>query len=219
MTSGAGVALDGAPVEVRAMRVLVVGGTGTIGSAVSAALATRGHEVVRAGVSRGDVSVDMADPASLDALYAAVEVPDAVVCTAGRAEFGPLEKLTDEAFRTSIASKLMGQVNLVRRGVGRVREGGSFTLTSGDLSQHPSLGSTAVTLCGAAVEAFARAAAIDLAGRYRVNAVSPVWVAESRVSAGLPPMPGIWAKDLADYYVRLVEGDLTGQVVDVVGGK
>jgi hypothetical protein len=32
-------------------------------------------------------------------------------------------------------------------------------------------------------------------------------------------MPGIWAKDLAEYYVRLVEGDLTGQVVNVVGGK
>jgi NAD(P)-dependent dehydrogenase (short-subunit alcohol dehydrogenase family) len=201
------------------MRVLVVGGTGTIGSAVSAALAARGHEVVRAAASRGDVRVDMADPASIDALYAAVGVQDAVVCTAGRAEFGSLDGLTDEAFRSSIASKLMGQVNLVRLGLGRVREGGSFTLTSGDLSQHPSPGSAAVTMSGAAVEAFARAAALDLEGRYRVNVVSPVWVAESRVRSGLPPMPGIWAKDLADYYVRLVEGDLTGQIVDVVGGK
>jgi len=201
------------------MRVLVIGGTGTIGSAVSSALAARGHEVVRASASRGDVRVDMADPASIDALYDAIEVPDAVVCTAGRAEFGPLAELSDEAFGTSIASKLMGQVNVVRRGLGRVRAGGSFTLTSGDLSQHPAPGSAAVTMSGAAVEAFARAAAIDLGKRYRVNVVSPVWVAESRVSSGLAPMPGIWAKDLADYYVRLVEGDLTGQVVDVVGGK
>jgi NAD(P)-dependent dehydrogenase (short-subunit alcohol dehydrogenase family) len=198
------------------MRVLVVGGTGLIGGAVSSALANRGHEVVRAAHRGGDVRVDIADPSSIEALYAAVSAPDAVVCAAGIAVFGPLHQLDDAAFAISIANKLMGQVNLVRRGLGRVREGGSFTLTSGDLSQKPATGSTAVTMTGAAVEAFARAAALDLAGRYRVNVVSPVWVAESRVRAGLPPMPGIWAKDLAEYYVRLVEGEVTGQVVEVV---
>jgi len=201
------------------MRALVVGGTGLIGSAVSEALIARGHEVVRAALTGGDERVDMTDPASIEALYAAVSTPDAVVCAAGIAEFGPLDELSDQAFATSIASKLMGQVNLVRRGLGRVREGGSFTLTSGDLAQKPSPGSTAVTMTGAAVEAFARAAAIDLRERYRVNVVSPVWVAEARVRAGLPPMPGIWAKDLAAYYVRLVEGEGTGQVVEVVAGS
>jgi len=200
------------------MRVLIVGGTGLIGGAVASALETRRHTVVRAGVDDGDVQVDMADTRSIEMLYAAVETPDAVVCAAGVAQFGPLAQLTDEAFASSISSKLMGQVNLVRRGLGRVREGGSFTLTSGDLSQLPSPGSTAVTMTGAAVEAFARAAALDLEGRYRVNVVSPVWVAESRVRAGLPPMPGIWAKDLAEYYVRLVEGEATGQVVNVAAG-
>jgi len=195
------------------MRVLVVGATGTIGSAVAAALTARGHEVVSAAATRGDVRVDMADPASIAALYAAVPTLDAVVCAAGRAEFGKLEDLSDDAFRASIASKLMGQVNLVRQGVGRVREGGSFTLTSGGLAQVPAPATTAVTMTGAAVEAFARAAALDLAGRYRVNVVSPGWVAESRVKAGLPPMPGIWAKDLAARYAALVEGDVTGQVV------
>ena len=71
----------------------------------------------------------------------------------------------------------------------------------------------------AAVEAFVRAAALDLEGRYRINVVSPVWVAEARVRAGLPPMPGIWVKDLAEYYVRLVEGEATGQVVNVAAGS
>lgn len=195
------------------MRVLVVGGTGTIGSAVAAALEAHGHVVVRAGATKGDFTVDLAEPSSIEALYAAAGPLDAVVCAAGRAEFGALATLTDDAFRSSIASKLMGQVNLVRRGLGRVSAGGSFTLTSGDLSQKPASGTSAVTMAGAAVEAFARAAAIDLAGHYRVNVVSPAWVAESRVQAGLPPLPGIWAKDLATYYVDLVEGDATGQVV------
>jgi NAD(P)-dependent dehydrogenase (short-subunit alcohol dehydrogenase family) len=195
------------------MRILVVGATGTIGSAVATALAARGHEVVRAAATRGDLTVDMADPASIERLYAAAGPLDGVICAAGRADFGSLDTLSDEQFRSSIASKLMGQVNLVRRGIGRVREGGSFTLTSGDLSQEPAQGTALVTMTGAAVEAFVRAAAIDLAGRYRVNVVSPGWVAESRVRAGLPPMPGIWAKDLAARYVALTEGDATGRIV------
>jgi NAD(P)-dependent dehydrogenase (short-subunit alcohol dehydrogenase family) len=195
------------------MRVLVVGASGTIGSAVATALADRGHEVVRASATRGDHLVDIAMPASIDALYDAVGRVDAVVCAAGVATFGSLADLSDDAFRASVANKLMGQVNLVRRGLGRVRDGGSFTLTSGDLSQTPAVGSSAVTMTGAAVEAFARAASLDLAGRYRVNAVSPGWVAESRVRAGLPPMPGIWAKDLAKHYVELVEGEATGRIV------
>jgi NAD(P)-dependent dehydrogenase (short-subunit alcohol dehydrogenase family) len=195
------------------MRILVVGATGTIGSAIVGALADRGHDVIRAAATRGDFSVDISDPASIERLYAATLPLEAVVCAAGRAEFGKLEALSDDAFLTSVASKLMGQVNLVRRGVGRVRDGGSFTLTSGDLSQKPAPGSAAVAMTGAAVEAFARAAALDLQGHYRVNAVSPGWVAESRVRAGLPPMPGIWARDLAKRYVALVEGDATGQTV------
>jgi NAD(P)-dependent dehydrogenase (short-subunit alcohol dehydrogenase family) len=195
------------------MRILVVGATGTIGSAVAKALAAHGHEVVRAAATRGDLTVDMADPGSIERLYAAAGPLDGVICAAGRADFGSLDTLSDEQFRSSIASKLMGQVNLVRRGIGRVREGGSFTLTSGDLSQEPAQGTALVTMTGAAVEAFVRAAAIDLAGRYRVNVVSPGWVAESRVRAGLPPMPGIWAKDLAARYVALTEGDATGRIV------
>lgn len=195
------------------MRILVVGATGTIGAAVTEALVARGHHVVRAAATKGDLAVDMADPRSIEALYASARPLDGVVCAAGRAEFGQLTDLSDEAFRSSIASKLMGQVNLVRHGIGVVRDGGSFTLTSGGLSQVPASGTTAVTMTGAAVEAFVRAAAIDLQGRYRVNVVSPGWVAESRVRAGLPPMPGIWAKDLAAHYVDLVEGSATGQIV------
>ncbi|MDH3206510.1 MAG: short chain dehydrogenase [Gemmatimonadota bacterium] len=201
------------------MRILVVGATGTIGRGVSEALADRGHEVLPVGLSRGDLTVDIADPAAIEALYATVGAVDAVVCTAGVAQFGALDDLTDEGFATSIGNKLMGQVNLVRSGLGIVADGGSFTLTSGGLSQEPGPGTAAVSMVGAAVEAFACAAAIDLEGRYRVNVVSPGWVAESRVKMGLEPMPGIWAKDLAAYYVDLVEGQQTGQILSAETAK
>ncbi len=137
---------------------------------------------------------------------------DAVVCAAGVARFGALEELADDDFRLSLANKLMGQVNLVRSGLGVVADGGSFTLTSGTLADEPGPGTSAVAMAGAGVEAFARGAAIDLRDRYRVNVVSPSWVAESRVRAGLEPMPGIWAKDLAVYYADFVEGTDTGVV-------
>jgi len=201
------------------MRILVVGATGTIGAGVSSVLEDRGHEVLRVGSSSGPLRANIADPESIAALYAAAGAVDAVVCTAGVAQFGPLEELTDEGFSTSIANKLMGQVNLVRGGLSRVSEGGSFTLTSGGLSQKPDAGTVAVSMVGAGVEAFTRAAAIDLEGSYRVNVVSPGWVAESRIKMGLEPMPGIWAKDLAEYYVELVEGDQTGQIVSAETAK
>lgn len=198
------------------MRILVVGGTGTIGSAVAAALERSGHEVVRVGASDGDLTVDLASVDSIEAMYRSAlrgGPVDAVVCAAGLARFGALDALSDDDVRLSVDNKLLGQVHLVRRGLGVVSQGGSFTLTSGDVSQKPAPGTVAATMAGAAVEAFVLAAALDLRGRYRLNAVSPAWVAESRMKAGLEPMPGIWAKDVADYYVALVEGTDSGLVV------
>jgi NAD(P)-dependent dehydrogenase (short-subunit alcohol dehydrogenase family) len=199
------------------MDVLVVGATGLIGTAISHALEAVGDRVIRAGRSGGDISVDLGDPESVRAAVVAAGEIDAIVCAAGIARFGILQELDSEGYESSFSNKFMGQVNLVRFGLGRVRSGGSFTLTSGTLSTSPSAGSVAVAAFGAAVEGFARAAALDLDGEYRVNAVSPGWVAESRQAAGLDPMPGIWAADLARYYVRSVHGDATGAVWEAEG--
>lgn len=181
---------------------------------MASALEAGGHDVVRVGRSSGAHTVDLADKAAIEALYDAVGDVGAVVCTAGVAVFGSVEDLDDEAYATSIGNKLMGQVNLVRLGLGRVSEGGSFTLTTGTLTTAPGPGTAAVAMVGGGVEAFVRAAAIDLDGKYRLNAVSPGWVAESRQAAGLPPEPGIWAADLAEYYVGFVEGNETGTVAE-----
>lgn len=196
------------------MRILLVGATGTIGKAVASVLESLGDEVIGVGHSSGERSVDLANAEALRRFFDATGALDAVVCAAGVAQFGSVQELNDEAYDSSIANKLMGQVNLVRFGRGAVREGGSFTLTTGTLSVRPTPGTAAVAMASGGVESFVRAAALDLRGRYRVNAVSPGWVAESRQAIGLAPMPGIWAADLARCYVRLVHGDATGQIVE-----
>ena len=96
------------------MKILVVGASGTIGSAVVNALSSR-HEVIRASRNE-DVRVDLSDPHSIASLYESVNHIDAVVSAAGTGAFKPLDQLTDEDFESSLGNKLMGQINLVRYG-------------------------------------------------------------------------------------------------------
>lgn len=191
------------------MRILVIGASGTIGKAVADALATK-HEVVRAS-RHGEVRVDIVDPKSIQHMYARVGALDAVVSCAGDAVFGRLEKLTDADFDSSLGNKLMGQVNVVRFGVGAVRDGGSFTLTAGIFAQKPWPGVPALALVNGALESFARAAALDLPRGIRINVVSPPFIKETAEKMGFQaPMT---AAENAKWYVGLVEGKDTGSVV------
>ncbi|MGD9300697.1 MAG: hypothetical protein PVI13_03930 [Desulfobacterales bacterium] len=60
-----------------------------------------------------------------------------------------------------MTNKLMGQVNLVRLGRNLINENGSFTLTSGMLSQDPMPGSASISMVNAGLEGFVRAAALE----------------------------------------------------------
>jgi NAD(P)-dependent dehydrogenase (short-subunit alcohol dehydrogenase family) len=195
------------------MRILVVGGKGTIGSAVVADLAQR-HEVLVAGRTAGDFSVDLAASASIEAMYLEIGELDAVVSCAGKAVFNALEALTDEDFQLSLSSKLMGQVNLAMLGLSSLRPGGSITLTSGFLAREPSPGSSAVSMVNAGLEAFVAAAALEMPNGIRINAVSPPWVTETLRAMGRSADGGIPAATVALAYRSAVEGDAQGAVVD-----
>jgi len=197
------------------MTIILIGASGTIGSAIGDALSDD-HEVIRVGRSSGDVHADLSDPNSLQALYDDVETFDAVVCAAGNAAFNALGDLTDDDFQLSLSSKLMGQVNLVRYGLPHVRttDNPSFTLVSGILSQHPMPGSAAISMVNAGVEGFARAAALEAPEGVRVNVVSPPWVSETLEAMGRNPSDGMPAATVARAFVDSVEGDMTGQVLD-----
>lgn len=199
------------------MKILLIGATGTIGAAVAQALGTR-HHVLSASHSHSELTVDLADPASIKQLFAKVGRVDAVVCTAGQAAFQPLFALSDADFALGLNNKLMGQVNLVRFGVEAVADGGSFTLTSGILSRQPMTGGAAVSLVNAGLEGFVRGAALELPRGRRINVVAPGWVRETLIVMQMDPALGVPAAQVAVTYVKAVEGHMTGQVLDAVLG-
>ncbi|MCO6007071.1 short chain dehydrogenase [Actinoallomurus purpureus] len=194
------------------MKILVIGATGTIGSAVADGLAAR-HEVVRAS-RRGPVRVDMEDAKSIDALFAEVGEVDAVVCCAASGGLTPLDTRSDPDFWSGLGGKLIGQVNLVRRALAHVRDGGSVTLTSGRFAE-PVLGSSLGYLVNAGLEAFVYAAATEMPRGVRLNTVSPGWVRETLLGLGMDPAAGIPAADVARVYIDAVEGTAHGRTLTV----
>lgn len=194
------------------MKIAIIGATGTIGSAVANALQGK-HEVLRASRYSG-ARVDIQDPASVRAFFAATRHLDAVICCAGDARFGEVRTLTDGDFEHSLRSKLMGQVNVVRHALSALSDHGSITLTSGPLARYPMKGSAAIAMVDAALEGFVRAAALDAQGGIRINAVCPGWVRETMAKMGMDPSPGLAAADVARSYVAAVEGTMTGAILE-----
>ncbi|MEU2828225.1 short chain dehydrogenase [Streptomyces lavendulae] len=199
------------------MKVLLIGAGGTLGRAVHAALRERGHEVVTASRKDADVHVDITDPESVRAMYEAVGPVDAVACAAGSVPWRPLGELTTADVRAGLEGKAVSQIELVRQGAARLPAHASFTLITGILAREPLLSGSVASLANGAVEAFVRAAAIELPGRQRVNAVSPTVFTESLgvygdTFAGFDPVPVARA---ANAYVKSVEGHRTGEIFRV----
>ena len=195
------------------MRVIVIGATGTIGSAVVATLSAR-HEIVAVGHRNGAIHVDLASADSIQQMFQAVGKFDALVSAAGRAAFAGLDDLKDADFQLGLSNKLMGQVNLVRIGRQFANDRASFTLTSGVLSREPMKGSASISMVNAGLEGFARAAALELPRGMRINVVSPPWVTETLLARKMDPSIGLPAATVAKAYQSSLEGAMTGQTID-----
>jgi NAD(P)-dependent dehydrogenase (short-subunit alcohol dehydrogenase family) len=195
------------------VKIVLVGASGVIGRAVNALLGGR-HEVVAAGRSAGDMQVDIAEPASIRALFERVGSFDALVCTAGAVKYAPFPQLGEADYEIGLRSKLMGQVNLVTYGLAHVADGGSFTLTSGLTNGDPIREGTASSLVNGALEGYVCGAAIEMPRGVRINVVSPTLVEESAPLYG-PYFPGTLAmpaREVALGYVKSVEGAQNGRV-------
>lgn len=195
-------------------RIVVIGGTGTIGSAIVDALEDD-HDVIPVGHSSGPHRVNLESKASIDDLLESLSTFDHLVSAAGEARFGSLDDLSDEDFEVGVDNKLMGQVNLVRVGREYIADGGSFTLTSGILASEPVPGSAAISSVNAGLHGFVRAADLELDRELRVNVVSPGWVAETLDSMGRDPAEGTPAQEVAATYVEVLNATHSGEVVSV----
>jgi NAD(P)-dependent dehydrogenase (short-subunit alcohol dehydrogenase family) len=198
------------------MKVILIGATGTIGKKIAATIG-KDHQLVTAGSKSGDFRVDIGSAASIERLFKEVGPFDTLISAAGSGHFGPLHSMKEADFRKGLDSKLMGQVNLVLIGQHHIRPKGSFTLTAGSVGEDPVLQVANMSAVNSALEAFGRAAALELENGVRINVVSPGVVEDS--PEYFPFFPGyIPAKmdDVAAAYIKSAFGARTGQVYRVM---
>lgn len=200
------------------MKILLVGASGAIGSAIEAELDGR-HEIIRANRSSGDVRIDITDEASIAKAFEQIGQVDAVVSAAGELHFGPFVDLTSDQLAFSINAKLLGQVNLARYGAKHLSDGGSITLVSGIIGEQPVVNGSIAALVNRGLEGFALGASIEMPRGIRINVVSAGIVAETKdlyapLFNGFEPVS---ARRVAVAYVRSIEGAQTGQTYRVFG--
>lgn len=198
------------------MKIVVVGGTGTIGSAVAEKLKAE-HEVIIASKTTGDYKVDITSAASIEQMYKEIPDIDAVISTTGASHFGDLGELTPEQNEIAIESKLKGQVNLVLIGQHYINERGSFTLTAGIMMDDPILKGSSAAMANGGVASFVKSAAIELQRGLRINVVSPNVLKESEEKYGefFKGFDPVAADKVANAYLKSAAGAQTGQVYRV----
>jgi NAD(P)-dependent dehydrogenase (short-subunit alcohol dehydrogenase family) len=199
------------------LRILLVGASGMLGKAVAAELSPR-HEIISAGSKTGDIRIDIADPASIEAGFKAAGPLDAVACTAGTFNFLPLSEfkpapIAQSQYGLGLANKLMGQVNLALSARDHLKDGGSITLTSGVLGDAPIAAGSSGSMVGGALAGFVMGAAIEMPRGIRINLVSPNVFAEAMDAygpffRGFDPVPVARA---ARGFSRSIEGLETGK--------
>ncbi|MFL5560815.1 MAG: SDR family oxidoreductase [Gemmatimonadaceae bacterium] len=171
--------------------VVVIGGSSGIGLGVARAVLREGGRVtivgrslerleqaldaIGLGAGVRTLSADVSREQDVERLFAQVGPVDHVVVTAIDAVYQPVRALCVEDARRVIDSKLIAALLIAARGASSIRPSGSLTLTSGIAAYRPSPGGAVVAAVNGALEALARALALELAP-VRVNAVSPGWV-------------------------------------------
>ena len=200
------------------MKVLLVGSHGIIGKAIANLLKEKKYDVIE--VSRtSNPSLDITDTKNIELFYSNLGQVDAIICAAGDAAFAPLNKASEKDIDLTVNSKLLGQVNLVRKGLNNLRPGGVFIITGGMLAYSPMQQTSLIAMVNAGLEGFARAVAIELTDDRRIVVVHPAWVAESAAMAGMDPSLFPDAAETAKAYLTALEGTMNGSPVFLEGFK
>ena len=229
-------------------RVVVLGGSSGLGLAAAQAAAAKRASIVIASSRKARVDealaalpagseghvLDLADEASVKALFAKLGRFDHLLFTAGETlQLGPLPETDVTAARRFFDLRFWGAYMAAKYGSGGIRSGGSIVFTSGTAGARPRSGwSLGASVC-AAMEGLTRALAIELAP-IRVNIVAPGMV-KTPLWANVPgdqrenmyrqaaeklPVGHVGeAGEVAQAYVYLMEQTyITGQTLNVDGG-
>jgi NAD(P)-dependent dehydrogenase (short-subunit alcohol dehydrogenase family) len=199
--------------------VVVIGGTSGIGRAVTehaaaagarvtAAARTTDSVVLPAGVARE--TVDLASVDSVEALFSRVGELDHLVLSAGPGAMGTVRELSVEQARPFMDTKFWGYYEAVRAASDRIALDGSITLIGGGASRKHAPGRPVMAAINAALEAFGKANAIDLAP-VRVNVIAPGLVDTPAYAA----MPDQMRRDMLDGYAAMVPAGRAGLPEDV----
>lgn len=235
------------PISLNNAMVVVLGGSSGIGLATAKAAQAEGAQVIITGRSQErlqaaqaalgknarTVALDVADESGTRALFQELDAIDHVFMTAGT--LGRDAHLTSEseAIRPFMDTRFLGALYAAKYSAPKIRTGGSITFMSGTAARRPLAGvSVASASCGA-VEAFARALAVDLAP-IRVNTIQPGFVDTPLLDAVLGshkheilaaaaarlPVKRIGAADeVADAVLFLMKnGYVTGITLTIDGG-
>jgi len=198
-------------------KVIVIGASGKIGKAALSGL--EHHDVVSASNSgKGcDYQVNIGSETSIRKLFEQVGSFDAIVNTVGVCEYADFTNMTEEQWMTTVLSKMMGQINLVRIGQEYINDAGSFSLISGILSSKPIPLAIADATTSAAIDTFVKCVAYELPRGIRVNSINPTvieeaWDVYGDMMSGFQPVPG---KLVGKAFARSVDGFITGEVITV----
>jgi NAD(P)-dependent dehydrogenase (short-subunit alcohol dehydrogenase family) len=200
------------------MKILVIGGHGTIGKHVVSRLNIK-HDVLVAGRNSGDFLVDIKEADSIRALLDSIPSLDSIICIAGEAKWDDFKDLSEEDYYIGIRSKLMGQVNLVRIGQDYLKSKGSITLSTGILADDPVAKTTSAAMVNGALHSFVKAVALEIENELRINVVS-LGVVEDAYEKYKDFFPGhnpIPMSKVVNAYVRSVEGRGNGEIIRVYG--
>ena len=202
------------------MKVILIGATCVIGNIILAELKKyKNIEVITVSrKGKTNFNIDIASLEQIKDLYAKVKNFDAVINAAGDCWIGPFEEMTEENWYVGIKNKMMGQINLVMAGKDLINDKGSFTLTSGFLSDDPIKGTINYSIANGGIDNFVFAASIELDRGIRINAVSPGSVVDNYDGNMNTPAIGqlpVSHSKIAHAYYKSAFGYLSGQIFRV----
>ena len=198
------------------MRILIVGGNGTIGRKVTTHL-SKENDLIIAGRKSGDITVDISDSTSIKAMFEKIGQLDAIICIAGEAKWAAFNDLTEEDYYIGLKSKLMGQVNLVRIGMKCLNKKGSITLSTGILADDPVVKTTSAAMVNGGIHSFVQAVALEVENGIRVNVVSLGMVEDAyeKYKDYFPGHNPISMNKAINAYERSVSGKDNGKIIRI----